>query len=64
MEYCQVAYDFRGEEPGDLSLKKGEIVTLWEKNGDWWNGCLGDGRSGCFPSDRVVIWKVSFFFFF
>ena len=44
-------FTFDGEQDGDLSFKKGEIITIVKKTEnetDWWTGRVG-GREGIFP---------------
>lgn len=44
-------YGFQSDEPGDLSFKKGDIITVTEKTEkaeDWWKGRVA-GRTGDFP---------------
>jgi SH3 domain-containing YSC84-like protein 1 len=44
-------FTFDGEQSGDLSFKKGDIITIVKKTEnetDWWTGRIG-GREGIFP---------------
>jgi SH3 domain-containing YSC84-like protein 1 len=44
-------FTFEGEQAGDLSFKKGEIITIvkrTESETDWWTGRIGN-REGIFP---------------
>jgi len=48
-------FTFEGEQEGDLSFKKGEIITIVKKTEnatDWWTGRIG-AREGIFPSNYV-----------
>lgn len=48
-------YTFEGDQAGDLSFKKGDIITITkrtESKNDWWTGTVG-GRIGIFPSNYV-----------
>ncbi|TLD15016.1 DUF500-domain-containing protein [Venturia nashicola] len=48
-------FTFDGEQSGDLSFKKGEIITILkrtENESDWWTGKVG-AREGIFPSNYV-----------
>ena len=46
-------YDFSGIEDGDLSFRKGEIITvLGAVYKDWWRGTL-NGKTGIFPINYV-----------
>ena len=44
-------FTFDADQPGDLSFKKGDIITITKRTenaSDWWTGQIG-GRSGIFP---------------
>lgn len=48
-------FTFEGEQDGDLSFKKGEVITIvkrTENETDWWTGRIGT-REGIFP--RYVV---------
>ncbi|KAF2423381.1 DUF500 and SH3 domain protein [Tothia fuscella] len=48
-------FTFEGEQSGDLSFKKGEIITILKRTenaSDWWTGRVGT-REGIFPSNYV-----------
>ncbi|KAF2670105.1 DUF500-domain-containing protein [Microthyrium microscopicum] len=50
-------FTFDGEQDGDLSFKKGDIVTILKRTDnetDWWTGRIG-GREGIFPSNYVDV---------
>jgi len=49
---CVALYDFDAQQPTDLAIKKGDIITLIKSEGNWWQGTL-DGRTGDFPSNYV-----------
>lgn len=49
---CRAMYNFEGVQPGDLSFKKGDIITLIKSEGSWWKGTI-NGVSGDFPSNYV-----------
>ncbi|KND01570.1 uncharacterized protein SPPG_03370 [Spizellomyces punctatus DAOM BR117] len=62
LEFCRAVYDFAGESPAELSLKKGDIVAVLSKldpatgqPGMWWRGRLQSGEMGMFPSNYVEI---------
>jgi SH3 domain-containing YSC84-like protein 1 len=49
-------FTFEGEQDGDLSFKKNDIITITkrtENKSDWWTGRSEDGRVGIFPSNYV-----------
>jgi hypothetical protein len=39
-------YDFPGEQPGDLELRKGDVIDLIDWSTDWYTGMTADGRVG------------------
>ncbi|KAK4444634.1 hypothetical protein QBC34DRAFT_385014 [Podospora aff. communis PSN243] len=48
-------FTFEADQPGDLSFKKGDIITVLKKTdseNDWWTGMIGT-RHGIFPSNYV-----------
>jgi len=48
-------FTFEGEQDGDLSFKKGDIITILkrtENETDWWTGRIA-GKEGIFPSNYV-----------
>ncbi|KAL5335854.1 DUF500-domain-containing protein [Aspergillus crustosus] len=48
-------YTFDADQDGDLSFKKGEVITIvkrTDKKEDWWTGRIGD-RVGIFPANYV-----------
>jgi len=46
-------YKFKGTNNDELKFKKGDIITVTQKeDGGWWEGTL-DGRTGWFPSNYV-----------
>lgn len=48
-------YDLISYEPDELSLRRGDIITvLGSVYRDWWRGSLPDGRTGIFPLNYVV----------
>ncbi|KAI0336690.1 DUF500-domain-containing protein [Cubamyces sp. BRFM 1775] len=50
-------FNFDAVQPGDLSFKKGQVITVTEKSDDtntWWKGKL-EGREGVFPANFVEV---------
>ncbi|XP_078369187.1 tyrosine-protein kinase TXK-like [Oculina patagonica] len=53
-EVVVAIYDFHGAEQGDLSLSKGEHLTVIEKQSDhWWIAKNSRGEQGYIPSNYV-----------
>lgn len=45
-------YTYESPESGDLTFREGDVVLVGKKEGEWWNGSIGD-RKGVFPSNYV-----------
>lgn len=48
-------YDFAAREEGELALKRGDIIDVWDANTyqSWWKGVSKNGEVGIFPSNYV-----------
>ncbi|KAI8427862.1 hypothetical protein MSG28_002232, partial [Choristoneura fumiferana] len=60
-ENCLVkaVYSFKGKNNDELCFKKGDIITVTQKEeGGWWEGTLGE-TTGWFPSNYVTECKVT-----
>lgn len=57
--YCMASYDYKAQEPDDISLTKGDKIAVTEHlSEDWWKGYkAGTGRdkAGVFPSNYVKV---------
>lgn len=58
--YVRALYDYRAQEPGELTINEGDLVELSSgTNGGqnyadgWWEGFSRDGKKGIFPSNYV-----------
>ncbi|CAG9760317.1 unnamed protein product [Ceutorhynchus assimilis] len=52
---CVALYDFDAENPGELSFKENDIITLLNKiDENWFEGSVG-GRTGYFPVNYVKV---------
>lgn len=50
-------YSFKGKNNDELCFKKGDIITVTQKEeGGWWEGTLGE-TTGWFPSNYVTEFK-------
>nr|CAG8581117.1 14395_t:CDS:10 [Entrophospora candida] len=50
-------YDFDGEQDGDLTFSKGDVITITkqsESTNDWWTGKC-KGKEGIFPANYVEL---------
>ncbi|XP_069698088.1 rho guanine nucleotide exchange factor 7 isoform X2 [Periplaneta americana] len=54
----QAVYSFKGKNNDELCFKKGDIITITQREeGGWWEGTLGD-KTGWFPSNYVKEYKT------
>ena len=47
------AFDFGGEQDGDLPFVTGDVIIVTSQDGDWWTGKLGS-KEGIFPGNYVT----------
>ena len=51
-------YDFDSRRDDDLSFKKGDLLYIISKDGDWWFAqAMATGKEGYIPSNRVAKWR-------
>ncbi|CAG9769067.1 unnamed protein product [Ceutorhynchus assimilis] len=48
----QALYTFKGSNNDELCFKKGDVITVSQKDDGWWEGTL-NGKTGWFPSNYV-----------
>ncbi|XP_037957335.1 uncharacterized protein LOC119687177 isoform X1 [Teleopsis dalmanni] len=54
----QAEYPFKGGNNDELCFKKGDLITVTQREeGGWWEGTLND-KTGWFPSNYVIEYKV------
>lgn len=51
-ETCIALFDYISTEPGDLTFRAGDVITVEQSDGEWWKGSM-NGRSGVFPANYV-----------
>ncbi|KAJ5071318.1 rho/rac/cdc gtpase-activating protein [Anaeramoeba ignava] len=52
VEFVQAAHDYKSQDPNQLSLAKGEIITVILKyESGWWKGMNSKNQQGFFPSN-------------
>eukprot|EP00276_Gloeochaete_wittrockiana_P005906 CAMPEP_0184667430 /NCGR_PEP_ID=MMETSP0308-20130426/67251_1 /TAXON_ID=38269 /ORGANISM="Gloeochaete witrockiana, Strain SAG 46.84" /LENGTH=549 /DNA_ID=CAMNT_0027112629 /DNA_START=154 /DNA_END=1803 /DNA_ORIENTATION=- len=54
-EQCQVLYPYTAADDSELTLKKGDVVTVLAREGGWWTGISPEGRQGIFPGNYVKL---------
>lgn len=50
-------YTFKGEQPGDLPFRKGDVIDIVKRSDtadDWWTG-INNGLTGIFPANYVEL---------
>lgn len=54
----QAEYSFKGGNNDELCFKKGDLITVTQREeGGWWEGTLND-KTGWFPSNYVNEYKA------
>ncbi|XP_048518701.1 rho guanine nucleotide exchange factor 6 [Dendroctonus ponderosae] len=48
----EALYGFKGSNNDELCFKKGDVITVTQKDDGWWEGTF-DGKTGWFPSNYV-----------
>jgi len=49
---CRALYKYDAQEADELTLRKGNIITIIKEHPDWWEGEL-NGKVGVFPANYV-----------
>ncbi|XP_061667407.1 intersectin-2-like [Syngnathoides biaculeatus] len=52
LEEYVALYTYESPEAGDLTFEEGDVIVVTEREGEWWQGCIGD-QTGVFPSNYV-----------
>ncbi|KAF7662105.1 hypothetical protein LDENG_00246270 [Lucifuga dentata] len=52
LEEYVALYTYESPELGDLTFREGDVILVGQREGEWWNGSIGD-RKGVFPSNYV-----------
>lgn len=47
------------DDPNELSFKKGEVLEVVERKGNWWQARKSDGTVGIIPSNYVSSFYLS-----
>eukprot|EP01137_Pigoraptor_chileana_P027899 Opistho-2@11102 len=51
---CKALYDYEASDVDELSFKAGDIIQIVNKDNEgWWQGKIGTGKAGLFPSNYV-----------
>lgn len=52
-------FSFKGENNDELCFRKGDVITVTQReDGGWWEGTLSD-KTGWFPSNYVIEYKAT-----
>jgi len=49
---CKALYNYSAQENDELTLRKGDLITIIKEHPDWWEGEL-NGKVGVFPANYV-----------
>jgi len=49
---CKALYNYTAQEGDELTLRKGDIITIIKEHPDWWEGEI-NGKVGVFPANYV-----------
>ena len=52
LNVCKAAYEYIGAQDDELTIQPGDIITIVQKQGEWWQGEL-NGKVGLFPANYV-----------
>jgi hypothetical protein len=52
---ARALYTNKANNPGDLSFKKGDVIQILNRNGNWWLGINEDGVEGRFSRNYVEV---------
>lgn len=52
-DYAVAIHDYEAQNPGELSLRRHDVVVIRETRGEWWRGLNARGQKGWFPAVRV-----------
>jgi len=50
---CKALYNYTAQENDELTLRKGDIITIIKEHPDWWEGEI-NGVVGVFPANYVT----------
>ena len=54
-EQVVAMYDYQAQRSDELSMKRGDVVTvLYRDNDNWWMGENAEGKQGFFPANYVA----------
>jgi amphiphysin len=51
---ARAMWDFAAQDPSELSFRKGDVLNILERNGEWWKGEL-NGQVGVLPANYVQL---------
>lgn len=57
-KYYRALAEFKGQNPGDLTFKEGEILLLENAVGDWYKCCNKEGKRGNVPSNYLEEYQI------
>ncbi len=51
---ARAMWDFAAQDASELSFRKGDVINILERNGEWWKGEL-NGAVGVLPANYVQL---------
>lgn len=51
---CRAEFDFEGQESDELTLRTGDVLTVFSLVEDWYEGVNAEGVRGIFPANHVT----------
>lgn len=54
VKQARAIYDFNAQEDNEVGFKAGDVLTIHNTRGDWWEGEL-NGKRGLLPSNYVQL---------
>ena len=52
---AKVLYSFKAQHDGDLTIKRGQKITIVRSKGAWWDAIGADDKVGRVPANYVQI---------
>jgi len=57
LEKCIALHTYESDVEGDLTFAAGDLISVTEKQEEWWTGFTDNGRLGIFPANYVKTYE-------